>query len=266
MSTTRFHVLRAAMTLFHLRFLLQQIALGLIVFALSVIWLRIPDASALDVIATVLFGIIIIAIAGSGQSWLLLKLANRAPTRGKLLRGTGVLLLAVALWLLCGPLLDHLQVDNALRAGYLNSRFPHSLRNVFSYTHIYNALDDLFIAMHWIIAGFLASFAFKIIASSHPFRSLFYALRSLTYWLAITCGAFAGVFAVSFLTSWTPGHGVFPEFASLVIRLFASIFIANSIVCFILAILAALLRRADERYATPAGTPEPSQPLTADIP
>jgi hypothetical protein len=265
-TSNRFKVLRAAIERFTFRFVLQQSALGIIVFVLALMWLRIPDASVLDVIATVLFGLVIIAVAGCGQSWLLLKLTNQAPTRSKLLRGAGVLLIAAALWFLCGLLLDHLQADNSLRAGYLNSRFPHSMRNLFSYSHILGFLNALASAANWIVAGILASFAFKTIASPRPLRSLSFAVRSLTYWAVIIVGSFVGAFVVSFLASWTPGHGIFPELTSLIFRLVACVIITAGIVCFVLATLAVLLRKADEGYTTPSGTPEISQPLTADIP
>ena len=101
-------VLRNAFSLLSIRLVLQQIGLAILVFALYALWLRIPDASAINVIGTVLLALIVLAVAGGGESALILRLADRPRTPARPLRGTLFLLAGVALWFAWSTLLDHL--------------------------------------------------------------------------------------------------------------------------------------------------------------
>jgi hypothetical protein len=68
------------------------------------------------------------------------------------------------------------------------------------------------------------------------------------------------------LMEWTPGHGLRIEMVSLVLRLGLAILVDATVVCFLLAILAACIRPTDAFYAAPAGTPVDSQPRTTGNP
>jgi len=91
------------------RLVLQQIGLALLVFLLYALWLRVPDASALDVIGSALLALLAVAVAGAGESALLLRLAGRARTPERLLRGALLLLAGAVLWFGWTALLNHLR-------------------------------------------------------------------------------------------------------------------------------------------------------------
>ena len=258
-------VLHSALNLLSIRLVLEQIGLALLAFALYVLWLRMPDASAMDVIGSALLALIVLAVAGAGESVLILRLADRPRTPPRLLRGTLLLLVGVVLWFGWATLLDHLHADDYLRAGYLNSRFPHSMRNFFSFAHIVLWLTWFWTALEWIGTAAIALFAFIATASVRPLRALPGALRCFTYWTAAVLGTIAATICTNSLIEWTPGHGLRVELFSLVIRLSLVVLMDAAVVCLILAILATC-RRADALYSTPAGTPDRSQPPTVDTP
>lgn len=259
-------VLRGALSLLSVRLVLAQIGLALLVFLLYVVWLRMPDASVLEVIASMLLALIAIAVAGAGESALLLHLAGRARTAGRLLRGTLLLLAGAALWFAWSALLGHLHTNDSLHAGYWNSRLPHPLRNFFSYEHILLWLGWFWATLTWAGAGVIALLVFAGTASARPVRAVALAARSVTFWTAVVLCAAAASVGTSLLLEWTPGHGLRVELMSLVLRLGLAMLIDAILACFLLAILAACVRRADALYATPAGAPDESQPRTADNP
>jgi hypothetical protein len=259
-------VLRNALNLLTVRLVLKQIGLALLVFALYALWLRIPDASALDVIATAVLAFIVLAVAGGGETMLFLHLADRPRTPAKLLRGTLFPLAGVALWFAWSALLDHFHGDDYLRAGYLNSRFPHALRYFFTYEHLMLWLGWMWTALEWIGAGALAIVVFAATASSQPARSVKHAMRCRTYWLAVVLGTIAATVLTGTLMDWTPGHGLRIEIASVILRFTLATLVDATVVCLVLAILAACVRQADALYSTPAGTPDDSQPRTVDKP
>jgi hypothetical protein len=263
-------VLRSSLSLLSVRLVLAQIGLALLVFVLYVAWLRMPDASVLDVVGSAVLGLIVLAVAGAGESAIVLSLAGRARTPGRLLRGTLLLLASVALWLAWSALLDHMHGNDYLRAGYWNSRLPHRLRNFFSYEHILLWLGWFWGMLAWIGAGAIALPIFAATASARPLHAIVAATRSLAYWLAIVLCAIAATVGTGSLLRWTPGHGLRVELISLALRLGLAALIDAILVCFVLAILAACVRQSDAlnsaRYAAPGGTPDESQPRTVDTP
>jgi hypothetical protein len=255
------------------RLVLQQIGLVLLIFLLYALWLHVPDASALDVIGSALLALLAVAVAGAGESALLLRLAGRARTPERLLRGALLLLAGAVLWFGWNALLDGLRgnynSNDALWAGYLNSRFPHQLRNAFSYQHILLWLRWMWTMLGWIGAGLVAIGVFAGTAGERPLRAAGCALRSFTYWAALVAGTIAATAITGALVNWTPGHGLRVEMLSLVLRLATAALVDATVVCLLLAILAACVYRSDEAgapYSTPAGTPDLSQPHTVDKP
>ena len=261
MTAPRLATLRSALALFRIGFVLQQIALALVLFVLSVVWLQIPDANVFDIFGTIILALAILALAGGGESFLLLRLVAQAPSRAKLLRGTLILIAAVILWFGWSAAIDHLQAGNALRAGYENSRFSHLLRNIFSYRHIYLWLGWLDSILEWVGTGIIVLFAYCALAATYPLRAMARSFRSGTYWIALFIGVFLATAITSSLVNWTPGHGARIELLSLILRFSLAVLVVAAIVSFLLAILAVCIRQA-----TPAGTPEASQPLTAGKP
>jgi hypothetical protein len=259
-------VLRPALKLMSVRFVLQQIGLALLVFLLYALWLRVPDASAIDVIGSAVLALIVLAVAGVGESSLIVRLVTVPRAPGRLLRGAALLLAGVLLWFGWSILLDHLHGDDYLRAGYLNSRFPHQLRNFFSFEHLVLWLGWMWTALDWIGAGVIGLFVFVFTASARPPGAMLRALRCLTYWIAVVVGTTVATLLVGSLIEWTPGHGLGIEMLSLVLRLSLAVVIDATLVCTLLAILATCVRQADTAYAAPAGTPDESQPRTTDTP
>ena len=270
---TRLSTLRSALARMSVRLVLQQIGLALLIFLLYALWLHVPDASALDVIGSALLALLAVALAGVGESALLLRLAGRARTPERLLRGALLLLAGAVLWFGWSALLDHLRgnynSNDALWAGYLNSRFPLQLRNSFSYEHILSWLRWMWAMLGWIGAGLVAIGVFAGTASVRSLRAAGCALRSVTYWAALLAGTLAATAITGALVNWTPGHGLRVEMLSLVLRLAAAALVDAAVICLLLAILAACVHRSDEAgapYSTPAGTPDLSQPRTVDNP
>jgi hypothetical protein len=243
------------------RIVLQQIGLALVVFLLYVLWLHVPDASALDVTGSIVLAMLTLAVACAGESALILRLAAVPRTPGKIVRGAFAMVAGVALWLAWVALLDHFNGNNYLLAGYLNSRFPHSLRNFFSFGHILLWIGWAWTALEWIGVALIAIFVMAATASLRPLR----ALLSITYWVTVVLGLYAATAVTGSLMAWTPGHGLRVEMVSLVLRLSVVILVDATVACFLLAILAACVRQA-MLYAAPAGTPVTSQPRTADKP
>ena len=69
--------LRGALARFSFRIVLQQLGLALLVFVLAVLWLHVPDASVPDVVGSAVLGCFLLAVAGAGESWLILRLVDR---------------------------------------------------------------------------------------------------------------------------------------------------------------------------------------------
>jgi hypothetical protein len=266
MMTRSPSVLRGTLTLLSLRLVLEQIGLALLTFLLYAVWLKVPDASAFEVAGSVLLALIAIAIAGSGESSLFLRLVGHERTRVRLLRGSLLLLGGFVVWFMWSALLDQLRGDDALRAGYLNSRLPASVRYFFSYEHILLMIGWMWTAVEWIGAGVIAIVVFAGTASVQPLRAMLYASRSISYWIVLIVGSATATGITGALLGWTPGHGLRVEMISLVVRLAVATLVDAVLVCLVLAVLAECVRRVDAIYSTTAGTPDESQPRTVDNP
>jgi len=262
MTSNRTSIFRSAVGLLSLRWIAKQIGLVLLVFALAVAWLRVPDASAVDVVGTILLGLVVLAVAGGGEAALLLRLAQRPVTRTRVLLGGLAFVLGIALFLGWSALLTH-AAENASRVeGYLNSRFPHSLRNIFSYENLYTWTQWLFSLLLWLIAGVLAALIAGLTVSTYPARAIGRTLRSIAYWISFFVAVLAPVEFTGRLANWTPGHGLWIEVLSLLLRSGVVLVFDGAVVSLLLAVLVALVLR----YDAPAGTPDESQPRTVANP
>jgi hypothetical protein len=261
MTTRTPSTLRRALGFLSLRLVLQQLALALIVFALYALWLHVPDANFLDVIATALLAILTLAVAGAGESALILHLSGQPRNPWKLLRGTLLLIAGAVLWLAWNALLSHFRGDynqnDDTFAGYLNSRLPHALRYVFTYEHLLRWIGWAWSILQWIGTAAIAAFVIPAFAAVRPCAAIVSTLRSIIWWIAALLGPITVTFLTATLMQWTPGHGLRFEMLSLILRLSAAVLIDTAILCFLLAILAARIRQAGDLYTTPAGTPDP---------
>lgn len=247
-------------------FILKQIGLGALVFLFSLLWLRLPDASVIEVIASLLLAFLIVSIAGLGESAILLQLCSKSRTPRRLFLGALVLLASAALWFGWSSWLDHLSASNDQVAGYLNSRFPHGLRHFFSYSHIVLWLGCLETAATWIGACILALIAIAVTASARPVQAIVTALRSLSYWLVVIIGVAGASVFTTLILQWVPGQTLRVEMISLLLRLLAVVVADAAVVCLITLIVAACIRHTDAVYSISAGTPDDSQKRTVDIP
>jgi hypothetical protein len=266
MTTRPPTVLRSALALLSVSFVLQQIGLALLVFVLSVAWLHVPDASVIDVAGSLVLALLVLVLTGVGETSLILRLCGRERAPGRRVRGALLLLAGVALWLGWSTLLDHLRGIDFLWAGYLNSRFPHSMRNFFSFEHIVIWLGWIWAEFEWIGAGMIGLVVFAATSSDRPFRAMVRALRSITYWAILIGGTAVATVLTGSLMQWTPGRGLRIEMVSLALRLGVAACVDAAVAGLLLAVLAVCVRRSDGLYGTPAGMPEESQPRIAERP
>jgi hypothetical protein len=266
MTRARFFLLRTALAAVRVRMIASQIGLALLVFALAIVWLHVPDSSALYLIATVVLGVGIVALASVGEVALMLRLCRRSMTRGRLLQGALLLIVGTALWVAWYVCIDHFRAKDILRAGYWNSRFPASLRNFFSFPRIYQWLEWMWSALDWFGAGILAVLVFAVTAGERTANAIKSALFSITYWAILIVGSLAAPILTDFLMGWTPGHGLAIETFSLFLRLSIAITADATIVVLVLTVVAACILQSDANHEAPAGAPEVSQPRTTGIP
>ncbi|WP_263410080.1 hypothetical protein [Terriglobus tenax] len=246
-------LLRGALRRFSLKLLLLQIGLALVVFLMALLWLRLPDASVLWVIVSFVFGLLIAAVAGAGQSWIALWVARQTCKRKRLLAGSIAIVAAVAVWLLATHWIEPLHSNDFQRASYLNSQTPRSLRYFFTFDRIYKMLDWLWSTLSWIIVSVLTVFSFAVILGRvrGALRSLF----SLTWWVVFLALTWLASAVTGWILGWVPGRGLKVEALSLVARLLFVVLFDGLVASFLLALLA-------ETQATPGGMPETSQPRT----
>jgi len=259
---------RETFALFNVRSVVGQIEVAICVFVLFVVWLRVPDASALEVAASAVLALLTIGVAGIGESAIFLRLCGRRRTLRRLLLATGLLVGGAALWFGWSAVLDHLRSDDAMRAGYYNSRLPHQLRYFFTYERIALWLGWMWDTLTWVGTGLLAAGIVCGAGSARPLGAIGRVLRSGVYWIVLIAGAFAASTVTASLINWTPGHGLRREMVSLILRLGTVILFDAVVLCLLLCAIAACCRDvvSDEAQAAPAGIPEESQPRTAGNP
>jgi hypothetical protein len=262
-------LLRSAWQLVSVRLLSQQIALALLAFALFTAWLRVPDGSVVAVVGSALLALVALALTFGGEAWLLLRLRALPRTPRSIVKGAVALFLAVLLLLPLSALLAHASAGDALRAGYLNSRFPANARNLFSYRHLITLFEQTWASLFWAGAIVFAMAAVAVTVAIKPLQAFGRMLQSLTAWVVLSVATIVGSEATVKLLYWTPGHGLRVETLSVVLRLIAVVLLDAFLLCLSLALLAVLAEQSDERYlpaATDAGTPDFSHPRTVDKP
>ena len=262
-------LLRAAWHLVTLRFLLRQIALAAVAFALFAAWLRVPDGTVLAVAASALLALVLLVITFAGEAWLLLRVRGASITPRTLLRGAIALLVAMALLYPLSSLITHASAGDALRAGYFNSRFPASLRNTFSYAHWMSFFQEAWDSLFWAGVIVFSMAAVAMTAARGPLAAFSRMLRSLTAWIVLSLATIVGSEATLRLLYWTPGHGLTLEATSVVLRLVLITLLDAFLVCLSLALLIVLCQESDAAHlsgATGPGTPVLSQPRTVDNP
>jgi hypothetical protein len=258
-------IFRNALSRVSFRFVLLQLGLVLIVALLFAAWLHIPDSGVIAVSATLLLAALILVLAFCGEASLLRRLAGLE--RGRMLSGAIALLIAAALWLVWSTWLNHFDESGfiARAAGYANSRFPHSFRNIFTLENLLRWLGWMWLALKWL-GGILVAIAVPFAQTSRPVRAGLRVLFSLSYWITLAVSAIIVTVITQGLIEWTPGHGLRVETISLIFRLGAVAIIDAALACCVLAVITAVVVRLEGRHAIPDGGPELSQPRSVDIP
>jgi len=259
-------VWRDALALLSVRLVAAQLGLVAASFALFAAWLRLPDASVLEVAGSALLALLIVAGASLGETRLILGLAGRPSTPGRLVRGALAIVAGTILWFAWSALIAHLSLPDELRAGLWNSRAPHRLRHLLTFQHILLWLGWMWSTIQWIGGGFIAAIVFTTAASASPLRAAAYALRSLSFWVVLLLGTTAAALSTGLLMAWLPVHGLWPEMFSLGLRLSVAVIFDGIVACLLLATLGVCVRRANPSYFASAGTPKDSQPRTTDAP
>lgn len=241
---------------------LQQIAIAAVLALLVIGWLHIPDANLAEVSASIFVAVLIAGVMGASESVVALRLTRGTITRRRLLIGTVAILVAIALWYGISAIIELFSAKDGLYAGYLNSRFPASFRNVFSFKHLVTWLGWIWTALQWIVAGLLTPAAFACATCDAPAEGTLAIYRSAKYWLALLL-TIAGWVIADALLHWTPGHGLHVEMLSLVVRLLLVTLLNAAAFAWLLQTMAAVIL---SRYSAGIDDPAVSQPRTADRP
>jgi len=266
MRASSMSILRGAAARMSIGLVLKQIGLALLVSLLFALWLQVPDASVLEVAVSVVLALVVLAGAGVGESWIILQLSDRERTRSRLLRGALLLLIGFALFFFWDKVIDHWRLKDSLRAGYLNSRFPHSLRILFSYENVLLWLGWMWSALEWIGAGVVAIVVYAATVSRQPVHATSRTLRSGPYWFVLIVSVLTASVITGLLIRWTPGHGLSGEMTSLAFRLGLVVIVDAIVMCFFLSVLAVCMLNADSDYVASTGMPEDNQPRTVEGP
>jgi hypothetical protein len=173
------------------------------------------------------------------------------------LLGAASIILAVLVWCLLSQWLTSLHAGDSQRASYLNSRFPHGLRRLFTYNHICQWLGWLWSLLTWIAAGILAAASYAV-TIGRP-RAILRTLISVTWWVALVLLCVLATTVTGKMMDWKPGHGISVELFSLITRLGFVVVLDGAVISLLLAILV-------QTQAMPDGTPEASHPRTELIP
>lgn len=243
-------ILRRARGLLRLRLLLQQLGLAAVVAILFALWLHVPDSSWFEEVFSLLMALVIAIIALGGESFLLLQTCPISYTDGRkrIQIGAVALLAAALLWFGWSVLLEHFsRIDDSLLAGFLNSRASAHYRNFFSYGHLYDWLDDIWLVLRWFATGLLLAASLALLLALRRGRAALRLMFSLTYWLVFALSAVIGSHLTHALLQWTPGHGLPLESISLVLRLGAVILVDLILICLPFTTAIAVIERSETR-------------------
>jgi hypothetical protein len=216
----------------------------LVLPALGVLWLQIPDSHVWEFIVSILFGCGLLALFFWFHCRVFKTMLKPAEEERWWLRWVLLAALIVAWWLLQMPI-DKLVEHRELYAGYWTSRLPQWLRGLHTYEHLMILQSWICFSLRLILTGLLLPVA--VVAGASRLRGsvgrIFSVWSRWWYWVAaLVCGWVA--FAVSGkLMDWTPGHGLMREMLSLFARLGIVFTLDVLLACFVLAVTVVGLRR-----------------------
>jgi hypothetical protein len=235
---------REALRVMRMQLVLSVWVGTLVLIALSVLWLQIPDSHIWEFVFSILFACGLLALFFWCCSWIFKQMLK--PAKGGRWWLQWILLAAVIVvwWLLQMPV-DRLIEHRELYAGYWTSRLPHGLRWLRTYEHLVLLQNWVYFSLRLVLTGLLLPVA--VVAGASPLREpaerIFDVWSRWWYWAAaLACGWIA--FAVNGkLMNWTPGRGLASEMLSLLVRLGFVFSLDVLLACFLLAVVAVGLRQ-----------------------
>jgi hypothetical protein len=235
---------REALRMLRVRLVAGVWAGTLVLAALGVLWLQIPDSHVWEFVFSILFACGFVGLFFWFYAWVFKGMLKPAEEERWWLQWILLAAVVVAWWLLQMPI-DRLVEHRELYAGYWTSRLPHGLRWLRTYEHLVLLQDWIYFSLRLIVTGLLLPVA--VVAGASRLRDgagrIFGVWSRWWYWVAaLVCGWIA--FAVSIkLMDWTPGHGLAGEILSLLVRLGFVFTLDVLFACFVLAVIVVGLRR-----------------------
>jgi hypothetical protein len=255
--------------------LLQFAGLALLI-TVGLVWTRIPEKNAFEVILTLLVPLLVAAGFLALQAALLRSLLRSgtdayATTQPEvsLALGALTLLLWIAIGWILWNLLDRFYAHTNEWAMYLNSRFNSDYRaRLFTYEHISRWFDYIAWFLRWVVVpGLLLPLGCTALVGLRrvPWRRVVRVWMAWRWWLAVLALALIGEVLPGYFFAGDPKGSVQAQIWKVILKLIAAYIV--SVGCWVLAVAwsAALLIGID---ATPgASTPEPAPlPKPADAP
>ena len=93
--------------------------------------------------------------------------------------------------------------------------------------------------------GILLAIAVPLSQTSRPLRAGLRVVFSFSYWMILALAAIIVTTITQSIVEWTPGHGLRVEAMSLVLRLGIVAIIDTALICYLLAVITALVVRSE---------------------
>jgi hypothetical protein len=233
---------REALRAMHVQLVAEVWAGTVVLLALGVLWLQVPDSHVWEVAFSLLFASVLLALFFWFYSRVFKRMLKPVEEERWWLQWILFAVVIVVWWLLQMPI-DKLVEHRELYAGYWTSRLPHGLRGLRTHEHWMVLQNWIYFSLRLIVTGLLLPVAVVAVASRLHARQIFGMWSRWWYWVTVlACGWIA--FAVSSkILNWFPGRGLKGEMFSLLARLGFVFTLDVLLACFVLAVIAVGLRR-----------------------
>lgn len=229
-----------------LLWLIARIWVGaLVLIALGVLWLQIPDSHIWEFLFSILWAGGLLGLFFWFCTDVSKRLLKPVEEERWWLRWLVVAAVILAGWLLKISI-DRLAEHREIYAGYWTSRLPHWLRGLRSYEHLLLLQDWLYCLLRLIVAGLLLPVA--VVGGEGKLgggKRIFTVWLKWWYWAVVMLCGWLAFFANRALLAWTPGRGLSTEVISLFLRL-GSVYTLDVILAsFVLAVVAVGAQRGE---------------------
>jgi hypothetical protein len=217
------------------RLWLLQLAANPVLFGMFVLWLLLPEARAIHLIASAILIVIVVlgtvALHAGTLNALLPESAGKRPFRLALSHTLSIAAWAVIFYLLWSQV-DRLEPYQYSLPSFLRAEIPRWLRNLVSERLIDGAYSAFLFLLRWVLLPGLAT-PFLLLCAERGRRAgqwtsiklAFGSWGTLHWWLQVALCAVLGVWLPSLLMNWFPfakTPGLSKEALSLLVRLGAS--------------------------------------------